>query len=546
LDSQDDDDLAATLKAIEEEYAARLPERFAAMQSDVDRWRADAGDATAWQSLQRHLHALSGSAGSFGFMALGLRCTELEISLNQFVERGAPAEEVPALLDGIQNTLAWAAASTATGDHADLPHPTAAADGAAPHLIYLVHDDADMARDIEVQLDSFGYQVKTIPALPHLEQAIREQRPAAVIMDLGFPAGIMAGAAEVARLRKAADDDFHVIFISTRSNFEARLATVRAGADGYFSKPLDVVALMDRLDSLMVKEEAQPHRVLIVDDDARIAEYYALVLRRSGMEVRVLSHAPDVLQILGEFRPELILMDLYMPDCDGLELARLIRQDNLWFDLPIVFLSSESDFDKQLHALKSGGDHFLAKPIKPAHLASTVASRALRYRELRGLIMRDSLTGLLNHSAVKEALARELARTRRGGSELSLAMIDIDFFKQINDSHGHPVGDQVIRALSRLLQQRLRRGDIIGRYGGEEFAVIMPGTPAAGARAALEKIRESFAKVSHYAEANEFHASFSAGIAECNGQTDAETLLRLADDALYQAKHSGRNRVHTA
>jgi diguanylate cyclase (GGDEF)-like protein len=544
LDSRADDDLAATLKAIEEGYAARLPERFAAMQADVDRCRADPADLAAWQSLQRHLHTLSGSAGTFGFAALGLRATEMEILLNQFLAQSAPAESVPELLDGLQNMLAWATAPK-DGDIMPLPVPPAAATFSS-HLIYLVHDDPETARDIAIQLENFGYQIKVVPELGQLEAAILEQVPAAVIMDLGFPAGIMAGAVEVARLRQNAGRSFRVIFISTRSNFEARLATVRAGADGYFSKPLDVVALIDRLDTLVEQEEVQPYRVLIIDDDVRVSEYYALVLRRAGMEVRVLNYAPDVLQALGEFRPELILMDLYMPACDGFELARLIRQDNLWFDLPIVFLSSESDFDKQLHAIESGGDHFLAKPIKPAHLSATVASRARRYRELRSLIMRDSLTGLLNHSAVKEALAREIARARRNSAPLSLAMIDIDFFKQVNDTHGHPVGDQVIRALSRLLQQRLRRGDIIGRYGGEEFAVIMPGTPAAGAGGALEAIRESFAKVRHYAETNEFNATFSAGIAELRGELDAEALLRLADDALYQAKREGRNRIRTA
>lgn len=545
-----DEDLAATLKAIEESYAARLPERFAAMQADLDLCRADSANRVAWESLQRHLHALSGSAGTFGFTALGLRATEMEILLNQFLAQSMPAEGVSALMDGVQNMLVWAAAPARHDDGAQLPLPlqqgAAAATAAASHLIHLVHDDAETARDIAVQLENFGYHVKIIPELAQMEAAIAEQVPAAVIMDLGFPAGIMAGAVEVARLRQNAGRDFRVIFISTRSNFEARLATVRAGADGYFSKPLDVVALIDRLDSLVVQEEAQPCRVLIVDDDVRVSEYYALVLRRAGMEVRVLNYAPEVLQAMGEFRPELILMDLYMPVCDGFELARLIRQDNLYFDLPIVFLSSESDFDKQLHAIESGGDHFLAKPIKPAYLAATVASRARRYRELRSLIMRDSLTGLLNHSAVKEALAREIARARRTGTPLSLAMIDIDFFKQINDGHGHPVGDQVIRALSRLLQQRLRRGDIIGRYGGEEFAVIMPGTPATGASGALDTIRESFARVRHYAETHEFNSSFSAGIAELDGDADADALLRMADEALYQAKRDGRNRIRAA
>ena len=122
MDSKADDDLLATLKAIEEGYAARLPERFAAMQADVDCCRVEPGNLDAWKSLQRHLHGLSGSAGTFGFAALGLRSTELEIQINQFLAQAAPVEEVPALLDGIQNMLIWATASP-KGDNAGMPSP---------------------------------------------------------------------------------------------------------------------------------------------------------------------------------------------------------------------------------------------------------------------------------------------------------------------------------------------------------------------------------------------------------------------------------------
>lgn len=418
---------------------------------------------------------------------------------------------------------------------------TALTEGNAAHLIYLVHDNESTAKDIATQLEYFGYAVQVIDDLPKLEAAIDARIPAVVVMDLGFPSGILAGAAESIRLRQERGQSFKLIFISTRSNFEARLATVRAGADGYFAKPLDVMALIDRLDVLVAREEVQSYRILIIDNDVNTSEYHAQVLRNAGMDVRVLNRQQEVLQVLGEYRPELILLDLYMPDCDGIELARLIRQDNLYLDVPIVFLSSETDIEKQLCAIESGGDDFLLKPIKAGHLASAVAHRAKRYRALRGLIMRDSLTGLLNHSAIKEALMREVARARRSGAPLALAMIDIDFFKRINDSYGHPVGDQVIRALARLLQQRLRRGDFIGRYGGEEFAVIMPATPIAGASGVLDQIREAFSRIRHYAEANEFTATFSAGIAAITPEFDAEHMLRQADEVLYQAKRDGRN-----
>lgn len=536
-------DLDATLRAIEEAYLAKLPERLQAIADSLRNCVEQPGSQAHYEALVRHLHTLAGSAGTFGLSALGMRATELELALNAFMRNnGKEPDSFAQIAAEVREFLLWATSNPREPGAARAITPVAT--GALPNperLIYLVHDDAAVAKDIAGQLQNFGYEVLIIGDLASLQEHIDARTPAAVVMDLGFPTGILAGASEVARIKRDNGHRFAVIFISTRSNFEARLATVRAGADGYFSKPLDMVALIDRLDALLVHEEVTPYRILIVDDDLATAEYYASALRAAGMDVKVLDQVSNLLHVIGEFRPELILMDVYMPDCNGVDLARLIRQDNMYLDVPIVFLSSESDFEKQLHAIESGGDDFLTKPIQPAHLISALSSRAKRYRSLRALIMRDSLTGLFNHSAIKEHLMREIARSRRSAVPMTLAMVDIDLFKEINDSYGHPVGDQVIRALARLLQQRLRRGDIIGRYGGEEFALIMPGTPVSAAVNVLNQVRESFGKIRHYAEARDFTATFSAGVAELAPDVDADTLFRIADVALYQAKHDGRN-----
>jgi diguanylate cyclase (GGDEF)-like protein len=261
------------------------------------------------------------------------------------------------------------------------------------------------------------------------------------------------------------------------------------------------------------------------------------------MAVKVVNNPMKVMESLREFSPDLILMDIYMPECNGMELAGVVRQLEAFVSIPIVYLSAEKDMDKQLSAMSLGGDDFLTKPIKPEHLVSSVTSRIQRSRLLRSFMVRDSLTGLLNHTAIKDQLEREVGRAKREKMPLTYAMVDIDHFKQVNDTYGHPVGDRVIKSLSRLLKQRLRETDVVGRYGGEEFAVIMSNTDSHAAFKVMDELREAFSRLKHLVEGNEFSATFSCGIADVALFGDAIKLGDSADKALYEAKHAGRNRV---
>jgi diguanylate cyclase (GGDEF)-like protein len=193
-----------------------------------------------------------------------------------------------------------------------------------------------------------------------------------------------------------------------------------------------------------------------------------------------------------------------------------------------------------------GGDDFLTKPIMPSHLVSSITIRAQRSRILREFMVRDSLTGLLNHTETKARLNLEVARAKRNGEQVTFAMLDIDHFKRVNDTFGHLAGDGVIKSISRLLQQRLRKTDIIGRYGGEEFAVILPNTGTFNAEKVLNEIRESFSNIRHQGEKIEFAATFSCGIASFPQYQDPFQLNTAADQALYLAKDSGRNRLVVA
>lgn len=232
-----------------------------------------------------------------------------------------------------------------------------------------------------------------------------------------------------------------------------------------------------------------------------------------------------------------------MPGCSGAELAAVIRQDEACVGLPIVYLSCECNQEDQLSALTQGAEDFLTKPVSPAHLISIVTARALRGRQLRGLMERDRLTGLLNSASLKEQLRREMGRAARSGSPHAFAMIDLDHFKNVNDLHGHPAGDAVLVNLAKLLKRRLRKSDIIGRYGGEEFAVILPDTEPDTAFRVLDELRRRFAEVRHSVGPDTIQLSFSAGIASHPDHTHATLLLRAADAALYEAKRAGRDRV---
>lgn len=408
-------------------------------------------------------------------------------------------------------------------------------------LVYLVESDGELARNLALQLSYFGYKVRSFERPSLLQAALDDACPIAIILDVELPGGDLAVAE--AAINSLLKKQVPVIFLSERRDLSARLLSVRAGSSAYIDKPVEVSKLIDKLDALTSVQLQEPYRVLIVEDSATQAAWCAHVLRQAGMLTHMVIDPSHLLDAMVEFNPELVLMDMYLPDCTGVELARVIRQMETYFSLPIVFFSAEANFEKQLEAMRLGGDEFLTKPIEPVHLIAAVTPRVQRYRMLRAMMVQDSLTGLINHSRLQQQLDFEVARARRQKTLLSFAMIDIDHFKMVNDSYGHPAGDRVLMSISRFLRQRLRKTDVVGRYGGEEFGSILTGTGGEPAHKVLDRIRDDFAKVEHPRGDSNFTVSFSAGIASLDTSASAGELVLAADQALYRAKKQGRNQV---
>jgi diguanylate cyclase (GGDEF)-like protein len=334
-----------------------------------------------------------------------------------------------------------------------------------------------------------------------------------------------------------------VLLITQNCAFDFRLAATRAGVDALLFRPLDANELIDWLEHLTNRRNSEPFSILLLDDDRLLADLYAAALAHSGMAVEVVDTATAAFERLNASPPDLIVMDVQMPGIDGIEIARMIRQSRRYLSVPIVFVSGESDVVRQMEARRFGGDEFVSKPVDLRHLVALVHLRAERAKLMRSIMERDSLTGLLNHSRFKDRLGHELERSQRTGGEVSLAIIDIDHFKLINDTHGHLIGDRVIRALANSLASGLRRTDIVGRYGGEEFGVIMLDSPPHAAGIAIDKQRRHFGDVEFDASGRSFHSSFSAGLAGSRQHASADDVIAAADRALYAAKQGGRNRV---
>ncbi len=303
-------------------------------------------------------------------------------------------------------------------------------------------------------------------------------------------------------------------------------------------------------------------RVLVVEDSRTQAEWLVRVLEGEGYQVQVAADGREAIRRVGAEPPDLVFLDMVLPDMHGLEVLRAIKSSGGDQFIPVILLSVKADLDSRVAGLRMGADDFLAKPYADAEIQARAAAM-LRIKalqdQLRGtkaklerLSVTDGLTGLYNHLHFEERLREEIYRSQRyNNAPASLIMLDLDHFKRVNDEYGHPFGDQVLRGTADVISAAIRGPDICARYGGEEFAVILPNTRLQGALAVAERFLRRMREKSYPVvgatndPGGEVRVTASAGVAVYPG-TDVDTpesLLKSADDALYRAKREGRDRA---
>ena len=562
---------AQKLENFQKQFSKSLPEKLTTIVSGWESLQKEYSSFEAGELL-RHVHSLAGSGSTFGFLTLGDKALELENLLqplkNDMVSEEA-AHKITSFMQHLQEVALQGPDKNFSKTNNQKPQDTvnenivdqtveqkieSTSEQNSPYqptsknkdikpLIYMLEDDEELAAETALQLKHFGYTAKIFHNTTDIAEALSHTKPDALLVDIHLSEGANAGPEMVEEFLSTTKADLPVVFISGNDTWQNRLNSVRAGGQVFMSKPLNMDDLIVKLDSILNKNTVTQYRILIVDDTQLLAEHYADVLESAGMQTKIVCDPSELLNSLQQFAPDLVLMDIFMPNCTGIEAASVIRQDTQYLNLPIVYLSAEKDIQQQLNALQVGGDEFLVKPISDIHLQTAVKIRAERFHQLNALMVRDSLTGLLNHINLKIALDQEISRTKRRGNTLSFVMLDIDYFKNVNDQYGHPEGDRVIKTLARILTNRLRKTDTVARYGGEEFAIIMPDTPLENTQKVLEEILFSFSQIVFSHPKGNFTVTFSAGAAAYSPDNDMESLIALADRALYQAKNQGRNQV---
>ena len=301
--------------------------------------------------------------------------------------------------------------------------------------------------------------------------------------------------------------------------------------------------------------------ILIVDDVTHNIRLLDKILDGVGYNTVFANSGKQALEIIGNkaSQIDLILLDLMMPEMDGIEVCNILKSNPMYQDIPIIFITADNSAESFATAFKMGAIDYIKKPFDKAELLLRVENQlklnkayaGLRksndelleaYALLQQLVTVDPLTGLENCRSIMIFTELQIKLAQRYKSFFSILLIDLDYFKKINDTYGHLIGDEILKNIAKILKYVLRNVDHIGRFGGEEFIVILPNTNLKNAVVTAEKVREAIANFKHNIEEQIIQATVSIGIASYNSlDDDANQIIKRADQALYTAKSSGRN-----
>lgn len=407
--------------------------------------------------------------------------------------------------------------------------------------IAIVDDEKISGMALAGLISEFNFNVEYFESIQDLRENQSDLQFDLVLLDILMPEVSTAQVFEFAA--ELTQQGTKVISHSGLFNFEMRLAAVRAGVVDFIVKPTSILGVIEKINRVLNVQKTRDYRIVFIDDHKLMGEFYQTLLEDAECEVYFMDSVEQMFDSLDDIHPDLFLLDMNMPGVSGLDAAKMIRQQKQFDFTPIVFLTGDEQLETKLAALQGGAEDVIAKSTPPALVIDLLLTRLKRSLGVREFVSKDSLTGLLNHGQIMEAAMTSFRLAHRQKSHASIAMLDLDHFKSVNDTYGHAAGDKVLNGLGQLLSRSLRTTDYIGRYGGEEFMIVLVGASPEESIQKLSVIKDAFSAIDFEFKGKVFRSTFSIGLADLAQNDSLPHAINQADQALYESKVGGRNMI---
>jgi diguanylate cyclase (GGDEF)-like protein len=413
--------------------------------------------------------------------------------------------------------------------------------------VHYLGSDPELLNDLTALVEPKGLRVRGFSDVTDLAEAAAAP-PAVLILDLGIMPSQATAEQLLIELYPKPGQRPELICIGGEDTMETRLKAMRAGAKGFIAAPVSPRRLAQKAIQLAGADRPEPYRILVVEDDAAQARYLALMLRNAGMTVDVVLEPLKVLNTMKEFHPDLVLMDLYLPGASGAELTAVIRDHDELYDIPIVFLSSEEDLDKQLDALRVGADSFMAKPVHRKALVGTIEHRirmARWLKERRAEASRpEDASGLMRKDSFLRQLDRGLRNPQACGPGCGLVLLELDAHKQIFDRLGIVGTERLMRQVENQILKRLNPDEAAARLADFTYGVLARRPDPTKLQDLAERLRRGLAQGRVPGEGEPKHPTVSIGVGLFDPPADdALTMVSRARKAAKGARQEGGNRV---
>ncbi len=516
------------------------------------------------EKLFTTIQELSESSEKYNLFQLSENLVSFEIYLSSFIDSGfspnsEQMQEADRLVKALQHT--WDNCEPPEiADYLDIDEFDLSDQD--QRQIYYFRAGNDIAPELVPELERQKSAVLTFIQADDLLAEIEKETPCVLVFDINLLSLLNQVIEYVTRHNKHSKQPIHLLCLSQANTIKLNLQATRCGVEAFYAQPFDVKQISQQIIEWTQQEEPPPYRIVVVDDDPTQAEFATSILQRANFETISVTQPLNVLEVLYEFKPDLILMDIYMPEANGIELTTAIRTHTEFKTIPIVFLSGEQNTDKQFSALSVGGDDFIAKPIRPNHLISSVTNRVKRYRELQKPSIESSekpnvlpiLAGTKKEPAKQSSLLKrtqffaQLNKLISGklvnGASAGLIHFEVGNLDDIKEGIGRNETDELMNLIGEHLLNKIEQGDTIARLGNAVFAIITERREEEQLTQFADLLLNSI-KESHFIiDGFRVHPICHVGLRPIDGSiTDISTIISESELASEEAKNSGGSQV---